>query len=195
MPNRRLRSRVGLPCLLVILAASAPGRAAPPPIQQRQADCARPQYASDILVCGDPDLAALDREVGAAALALPPLAAGARWEDQSVWFRRRGLCAFQADHRGCLIAAYRDRRTVLRAVAAPAAEPLRCAGDWAGRPVVGSGASPGQAVTLREHGLLLGVATPGEAPWRPALAWRATGRGIALRGLDGARLVCRPAPP
>ncbi|WP_293683214.1 hypothetical protein, partial [uncultured Phenylobacterium sp.] len=158
----------------------------PPPIEQRQADCARPQYASDGLVCGDAELTMLDAEVAGLALATPALAEGAIWEDQAAWFRRRGRCAFEADHRGCLAAAYADRRSVLMAAAAPSTGPLTCTGPWRGRNLAASRVAPGRPVTIRENGRLLGVATQGRGGWKPTLAWRAAGRGSALRGPDGA---------
>jgi uncharacterized protein len=167
----------------------------PPPIAQFQADCARPQYASDALVCGDFELATLDAEVAGLAAPAPAIAAAAIWEDQTAWFRRRSLCAFKADHRDCLIAAYADRRSVLIAATAPTTETLICTGAWEGMGVTGSLAAAGEAVTFRANGALLGVATINVNRWQPMLAWRAGKPGVKLKAQDGRQFHCRPARP
>lgn len=174
------------------MAAAQPAPV-PPPVAQVQADCARPQYASDMLVCSDAELRAIDADVGALAAMEPSLAAGAIWETQSAWMRRRSQCAFNADHRQCLVAAYRDRKAVLVAMSAPAPLPLLCSGQWAGRAVSGSIAVAGQPVALRENGLLLAVATPKHAGWQPVLTWRPARQSMQLQLLDGRRMSCRPA--
>lgn len=35
---------------------------------------------------------------------------------QAEWFRNRSLCAFDADHRGCVVAAYHSRIAALLAL-------------------------------------------------------------------------------
>lgn len=167
----------------------------PPPIAQIRADCARPQYASDTLVCGDSGLVALDAEVAGLAATAPALAAAAIWEDQAAWFRRRSLCAFNADHRDCLIAAYTDRRSVLIAATAPAPQKLVCTGAWQDMGVTGSMSASGQPMTFRENGALLGVATMKSSGWQPILAWRAGKPGVRLKAQDGRQFHCRPARP
>lgn len=188
-----------MPAWLVVLLASPAATAqpapVPPPIAQIQADCARPQYASDTLVCGDAELAALDAEVAGLAATAPALGDGAIWEDQAAWFRRRSLCAFNASHRDCLIAAYTDRRSVLIAATAPATEKLSCTGVWQGHDVAGSMVAAGQPVTFRENGVLLGVATTKSSGWQPMLAWRAGKPGVKLKAQDGRQFHCRPALP
>lgn len=185
-----------LPAVLLaspaVVAQPAP---VPPPIAQIQADCVRPQYASDTLVCGDAELAALDAEVARLATSAPVLAVAAVWEDQTALFRRRSLCAFEADHRGCLVAAYADRRSVLIAAAAPANQELVCTGDWQGMGVTGSMAAAGQPVTFRANGALLGVATKKTDSWQPMLAWRASIPGVTLKARGGRQFHCRPALP
>ena len=191
----RVKHLWALPLLMATADPSAAQPApVPPPLEQLQADCTRPQYASDTLVCGDAELRTADAQVAALAGTPPTLAAGAIWEDQAAWLRRRSLCAFTADHRGCLVAAYTDRRSVLVAASAPATQPLRCTGTWQGRSLKGSAIAPDQPITIRENALLLGVATAKSAHWLPALAWVSAGRGIKLEVQDGRQFNCRPAP-
>ena len=166
----------------------------PPPLPQMRADCVRPQYASDALVCGDSELVAADAEVAALAATTPNLADGAVWEDQAAWLRRRSLCAFSADHRGCLVAAYADRRSVLSAATEPATQQVRCFGAWQGRSLTGSAIASGQPVTLHDRGLLLGVATANNALWQPMLSWRAAGHDFDLQAQDGRQFKCHLAP-
>lgn len=197
--TKHFTSHWSVPASLALLSAgpAAIGQPAPvpPPIVQIRADCARPQYASDTLVCGDPELAALDAEVAGLAATAPARAAAAIWEDQAEWFRRRSLCAFNANHRDCLIAAYVDRRSVLIAATAPATEKLICTGAWRGLAVTGSLAASGQPVTFRANGALLGVATMKNSGWQPILAWRAGKPGVKLKAQDGRQYNCRPARP
>jgi len=49
---------------LLLLAAAAMTAPVPPPIAQWSADCERPSYAVDQLICSDPELTALDRQLG-----------------------------------------------------------------------------------------------------------------------------------
>lgn len=183
-------------CLLSLQLLGSPAAAqpaaVPPPVEQRRTDCGRPQYASDALVCGDPALLAVDAEI-AAMDTQPPLAASAIWEDQAAWLRRRSLCAFKTDHRACLVAAYADRRSLLTALATASTQSLTCTGPWQGRPLIGNVFYAGQPLTIRENGLLLGVATPAGADWQPILAWRRAGRSAKLKTQDGRQFTCRPA--
>jgi uncharacterized protein len=122
--------RLEVSWLLLLMAGADPASAqpapVPPPLEQLQADCTRPQYASDTLVCGDAELRAADADVAALASTPPSLAADAIWEDQASWLRRRSLCAFKTDHRDCLVAAYADRLAVLAASARAANQPMHC---------------------------------------------------------------------
>lgn len=183
-----------LPALAVVLASPAAAQTGlpapvPPPIEQTGADCARPQYASDRLVCEDTQLRAMDADVAALAQALPGQANGSQWEDQAAWFRRRSRCAFEADHRACLSAAYADRRAVLIAATAPANRPLRCDGTWRSLALL---ASAGSAIAIRTDGRLLTVATPPATAWQPWVALRQSGRRIKLRPMKGPVIRCRP---
>lgn len=93
-----------------IVACHEP-RAVPPPLEQATADCVSPSYATDVLVCGDPDLRALDGELARIwRIVTADRDTGQRERDAQVaWFRRRSLCAFQTDHAACVEAAYRAR--------------------------------------------------------------------------------------
>ena len=191
--------RVAVSWLLPLLMVGANPSAAqvvpvPPPLEQLQSECTRPQYASDTLVCGDAELRAADAQVATSANTPPPLAADAIWEDQASWLRRRSLCAFKTDHRGCLIAAYADRRAVLAASEHDASQPMRCSGAWNGRTLARSTPAPGQSLTITENGRLVAVATPPGTVWQPWLAWRAAGGRIKLQPLGGTPIICRLHP-
>jgi hypothetical protein len=113
--------------LLVILSQNtpAPGRApaglapVPPPVEQYRADCTNPTYASDMLVCSTPALLDLDARMAKLLLggSGPIASASELIESQSGWFKRRSMCAFQARHAECLRAAYRERISMLEALA------------------------------------------------------------------------------
>ena len=199
MLKRYAWNRVAVSWLLPLLMVGASPSAAqvvpvPPPLEQLQAECTRPQYASDTLVCGDAELRAADAQVASLAGHLPALAAEATWEDQASWLRRRSLCAFKLDHRGCLIAAYADRRAVLAASVHDASQPMSCSGAWNGRTLASSPFAAGQALTITESGQLVAVATPPGAAWQPWLAWRAAGGRIKLQPLGGKSINCRLHP-
>lgn len=107
--------------MLLPIAWLAPGgaRAVPPPPEQVSANCDAPTYASDQLVCHDPELLELDRRMRAllTRLDLEVLAAaGSDVESQASWFRRRSLCAFADAHTACLRAMYVDRISALEAL-------------------------------------------------------------------------------
>lgn len=88
--------------------------AIPPPPDQVSANCLEPTYASDSLVCGDDELRELDH------LLLERIStdrgtrsAEAGFESHEDWFRRSRLCAFEAAHSDCLLAAYCWRLALL----------------------------------------------------------------------------------
>jgi hypothetical protein len=194
MPIRFPRLSLVLSGLLLGAGLPARGQPVPPPIPQQGADCSRPQYASDMLICGDAELRAVDAEVTWLAVTPVTLAPAAIWEDQASWMRRRSMCAFEDDHRGCLVAVYADRKAVLVAASVAATGPLLCKGPWRDLRVTGSAAAPGLPVTLRQDGRLLGVASPESRLRPPLLAWQPAGRGIKIQAQDGRQFKCRPAP-
>jgi uncharacterized protein len=114
---RPIRSGACAIAALWPLIAIAQGAAAvPQPIDQVSADCTAPTYATDLLVCADPALRALDDELArlwAHAEATRPVGASVQ-EAQADWFRQRSLCALREDHRACAEAAYRARIAELK---------------------------------------------------------------------------------
>lgn len=172
----------------VAAPAAAQLPAVPPPLAQAGVDCARPQYASDTLVCADLDLRAADAALVTLAQAQPYPASDAYWEDQFTWMRRRSRCAFERDHRGCLVAAYADRQAVLTAATAIASQPLTCDGPWRNRTLT---ASTGPALAIRSDGQLLAVGTTAAKVWQPWLALRKAGQRITLQPQQGRAIRCR----
>lgn len=97
-----------------LVASCGDPAAVAPPTNQTSADCAAPTYATDMLVCDDPQLLALDAELARLWAEADPGGDPVAAEAQAAWFRERSLCAFEEDHRGCAEAAYRARIEVLR---------------------------------------------------------------------------------
>lgn len=161
----------------------------PPPVEQHTADCARPVYATDMLVCEDPDLRALDSALASAlAQAAEPVS---RWrETQQQWFARRSRCAFSADHRACAEVAYRERLGVLQPPDPAAARRVVRCDDPAVAAVVEGG---GRTFLLGRAGEVLGVASAGSASsgWEPFLTAMRGKNRLSLRNLAGDTLGCR----
>jgi uncharacterized protein len=191
------------------LAAHGIG-AVPPPIPQTAADCERPTYASDWLVCGDAALLALDRRVSEAwksiaatqpaaqaAIDLPPLL-----EAQEAWFRRRSRCASVEAQAACLQAAYRDRARVLdawqRAASGAVAGPgtrMRCAGGpWGDASVTLHRPTADALVLSSLDGRVMAIATPGggQDGWRPFVQLEGAAAPLRLRPLSGDAFPCSP---
>jgi uncharacterized protein len=128
-----------------LLLGGAAALAVPPPPEQFAANCESPTYASDMLVCGDTSLRALDarmREAWEAVDFASVVAPGAWVEAQPDWFKRRSLCAFGDRHAECLQDAYVEHIAVLEALRLVASRPPRqgaaavCAGAPWGRATV-----------------------------------------------------------
>lgn len=102
--------------VLVVAACDDPAGVAPP-ADQTTADCAAPTYATDMLVCDDPDLRALDAKLAQIWAQAEARSGGdpAAADEQAAWFRERSLCAFQENHRACAESAYRARIAALQA--------------------------------------------------------------------------------
>lgn len=104
--------------LLLALAGCFTARpaAVPPPPLQTTANCVAPTYAADALVCADPTLRSLDRQLAAlwAEADADPRTTDADRDGQKAWFRQRSLCAFERDQATCLYAAYRARIDAIR---------------------------------------------------------------------------------
>jgi uncharacterized protein len=176
-------------CLGAAQVAGAQVAAVPPPAERQTADCSAPVYATDQLVCGDPALRALDREL-AARLAAAPLPAS-RWaEPQWQWFQRRSRCAFDANHRACAEAAYRERLALLDAPP-PAAQ--RSAARCGSPEVAAIAMTQARVVLFGKDGAVLGVAArdPGAQAWQPFLVATGNAKQLRLRSADGTTLNCR----
>jgi uncharacterized protein len=111
------RAATGLMVAWTAVALPASGvaqpSAVPPPPEQQTADCIRPVFATDQLVCRDQALRQLDSQL-AAALRTFDSPSGIWLEPQTQWFLRRSRCAFQADHRQCVELAYAERLAIVR---------------------------------------------------------------------------------
>jgi len=188
------------------------GAAAPiaPPLEQIAANCDRPTYASDMLVCGDPSLRALDarmqdawRAVDVTAVAAP----GARVETQQAWIRRRRLCAFAERHADCVQAAYLERIAVLEVMRLEASRPppsgalAVCPEEpWGEGPVrvdlhatVTLALQDGEARVLATATPLTPPVTPitSDSVWRPYVGFAIEGRTLRLQPIEGPAIICR----
>ena len=163
--------------LLLLAAPSQATAPVPPPVEQRTADCARPVYATDMLVCDDPGLRALDKRLRALA---PATSSSPLLEDRAAWFRRSRRCAFQAEHRACAAAAYGEALSVAEAVAATSLPGARCVlpdrTSASLAPLVAGAA-------LIRAGRIVAVGVPETASWRPFVRYERKGRLIILRDL------------
>lgn len=101
----------------ILLAQASPAAAPPPPWRSVFLDCARPVYATDSLVCGDPALLALNARLETVydgiASGLAPESASALESEQRAWIGQRNRCAFKRKQRDCVIRLYRTRQTML----------------------------------------------------------------------------------
>lgn len=180
---------------IVIAGLPAVAQPVPPPPEQIGADCARPVYASDQLVCSDPLLRALDAlnvqrsaQIDAAALGN-----AVHIESPADWFRRRARCAFDNRHPACLVDAYRDRLLVLSTLTGTQSieRKLVCRDAWAGRDLRVAIAATG-AMRVTDAGRAFAVATPpvpGSA-WKPAVIARPDGHAITFELPDATVIRC-----
>jgi uncharacterized protein len=175
-----------------LLAATLWQAAVPPPVEQQTADCARPMYAVDQLICADPTLRAVENQLAAAWRDARPLPVGDWLEDQSVWFRRRALCAFQTRARACVQAATRERMMVLaaaRQAATVAGQPAVCSDGVSSRTV--SLARLDRAWVATAQGQIAWAGAPATRDWRPFVVGAGRGSRLEFRRVDGAWLTCR----
>ena len=169
------------PILLAVALQSAP---IAPPLPQSVAECDRPTYATDQLVCSDPGHRAADREVARLVAMTPPARLSGAWlEDQQAWFRRSRRCAFQTNQSVCVAAAYRERAAVLAAVQADApvlsGDCRLASGTHAGS------ARSGAGTVLVVAGRVVAVALPAGGSWKPFITTTRSGRNDTLRDLAG----------
>lgn len=161
----------------------------PPPIAQATADCSRPTYATDMLVCDDPALKAIDDRLKSALAAAPMTEVGTPLiEDQAAWFRRSRRCAFQTQHRACISDAYSERLSVL-AFAAPAPPAGQCL--LSDKTAATFSEVPGGAALLW-NGRLISVGMVPTPPWQPFVTYRPRGNSANFRDLSGRSVAtCR----
>jgi uncharacterized membrane protein/uncharacterized protein len=181
-------------------------QAIPPPSVQSVADCERPTYASDQLVCADAELLALDRELRdllATVDLQAQVAPGSLLEPQDLWFRRRSLCAFSERHAACLKAAYSERIAVITAVGSPStettqrSEPATCRdAPWGSSDVFVRRTSGHTATVTDIQARVLAVAfAPARgSDWSPAVRFAKEGAAIRLTTLDGTTVECHIRP-
>lgn len=185
---------MGLALGLSLLGGQAGGAQpapVPPPVEQQTADCRSPSFATDQLVCGDPALKALDDRL-AARLAAGTLPAS-RWaEPQWQWFQRRSRCAFDADHRGCVAAAYGERLALFET---PPTAAQRRAARCDSAEIATIADTQAQVFLFGKDGTVLGVAArnPGKQAWQPYLVATGPEKKLRLRSTTGETLTCRPA--
>lgn len=178
------------------LACAAPASAqmpVPPPVEQSTADCARPTYASDQLVCTDPELRQMDAQL-AEVLRIPAALTGtSRIESDGEWFKRRSRCAFETDHRLCLLQSYRDRLALIESATQSPARTLEVTCPTWGRVDIDEMPNGYMFLRTKKEQALKALASPasGQSSWKPA--WTVTRR---LRYLDftsheGRRISCK----
>jgi uncharacterized protein len=190
--------------LPLIVACTTPAAAVPPPLEQTAANCESPTYASDVRVCGDPLLRALDARMrdAWAALDLAGVVAPEAWvEPQQAWFKRRSLCAFSEHHADCLQGAYRERIAVLEALRLVASRPRRAAAPatcahapWGGSSVRIRAPATGALTIEIDDARVLVAATPPRAgsAWTPFVAFTVEGPSIRLLPISGPAITCTP---
>ena len=177
----------------LLLMAAAMAAPVPPPIIQHTADCERPTNAIDQLVCGDPALAALDRQL---ADLLHKLTAdrlrGPLIEDQKAWFRRSRLCAFQKEERRCTNEAYQERIAELSALLAPPpAMTMQC---HAGRTRFAASMN-GATLSIMAGTDIVGLAIPPAPHWVPFLSFAGGGSRLTLLNTKRSVVaICRTSP-
>lgn len=178
---------------LLLFGAAPPAAPIPPPVDQAVANCDSPIYASDVTVCSNEILLALDRELGA-LLPIPEVASSIAFEEQDDWFRRSRKCAFRPDQVNCLRAAYRERLAVAVALRAFANHPLQWREITCGKSAVQiANVSPGVVAVRWENGSVLALSATELASWTPYAWTRIKGKKFEVRGPNGVALRC-PAP-
>ena len=199
-----LRRRALRTILPIALGAAGPAGAVPPPPFQVTANCESPTYASDVQVCGNSDLRALDARVRDAWVELDfaRVVAPDTWvEAQEDWFRRRSLCAFSERHAECLRDAYVERIAVLEALRLVASRPSRlgaavvCHGaPWGGGSVRLRAPATGALTIEDADARVLAAATPLRpgGVWSPHVGFTVEGPSIRLVPLTGSPVVCSP---
>ncbi|MBW6532636.1 hypothetical protein KZ820_17985 [Sphingomonas sp. RRHST34] len=168
----------------------------PPPLPQQTADCDRPTYATDMLVCGDPTLRALDQRLLSRLTSGVPGATGASSsliEAQEEWFKRSRRCAFERDQRDCVEAAYEERLAVLTAPSTSAIEAGTCRlGDKGHARLL----VDGERLIIWRDGAVIAVAFRMRDEWHTFMTYQRTNTSVTIRDLKGRAMAhCRTARP
>lgn len=182
--------------------ASTVPPAVPPPPGQDAANCDSPTYASDVLVCSDPQLRALDTRMLEAwsSLDLASVLAPDAWvEQQQDWFKRRSRCAFSERHAGCLRDAYIERIAVLEALQRVASRPARqgtaavCRyAPWGGAELRLRAPETGALTVEDVDARVVAAATAlrPDSPWQPYVVFSVDATTVRLRPTTGATVEC-----
>jgi len=183
------------PGMIACSAAPAQTPPVPPPVEQLTADCARPVYATDRFVCDDPQLRASDSALREKASRIDIDRSSPWIEGHVEWFRRRSLCAFQADQRTCVVGAYAERRAVLDALDHPQVGSIRSVPVRCTTPDIVAIAEGSQMTLFGVEGAVAGVAfAPArDSPWRNYVTATRKGRVIAIESTDAKKSKCRLA--
>ena len=177
--------------VVVALSLALQQSAVPPPVEQVTANCTAPVYASEHLICSDPELLEQEGRIAGLWRASQETWSPNPWlEQQDLWFRRRALCAFRTDHRACLSGANAERLSVLGASQPRGGTAIRvqCTAD--GNQVSLSMVRSGSALAAYDQQRLVWVATRARPEWTPYVRWDG-GRSFTVRQVDGLRQRCR----
>jgi hypothetical protein len=190
--------------LPALLFCTAPVAAVPPPPEQFAANCESPSYASDMLVCGDTTLRALDARMRDAwrGLDFPTAVAPGAWlEGQQDWFKRRSMCALRERHAECLQDAYLERIAVLETLRLIASGPVHqgtaavCSlAPWGDVGVRLRAPSSGALAIEDGDARVIAAATPLRpgSTWTPYVGFRVEGPAVRLAPMNGPIVVCSP---
>lgn len=153
----------------ILLLAAVQG-AVPPPLQQASADCRATTYATDMLVCGDPELLSLNTRMNT-LLGAKSVPQGNWIEPQEDWFRRSRLCAMRDAHLACATAAYRERIALLEVARLAPVEVQPCR-----RTDLRMARSAEGFALYQSNGALVGYGQTASSDWTPFLLARTKGR-------------------
>lgn len=197
-----LAAIVWAPLVAALAAGATMAHAVPPPPRQLYADCDRPVYATDHLVCGEPELRALDlvyRELLDDSSHAERISPHAIWETDEAWFRRRSMCASSITHDECVRGAYESRiadRLALRRARLPGAgQRLTCDGEWRGLDVWRVDGPDGANLSDTDGTLWLGLwGRQRTAAWTPFALLAESPPTLTITPQSGGQIRCVPKP-
>ncbi|MBA4306338.1 MAG: hypothetical protein C0429_06330 [Sphingopyxis sp.] len=181
------------PSLLAFPVPATAQMPVPPPVEQSTADCARPVYASDQLVCSDPELRQLDAELAAKSRVPAAWSGSALIESDGQWFKRRSHCAFESDHRICLLQSYRDRLSFLESATQTRDQMAVASCAMWGLVEIDRMPNGYRIVRTRQNQALKAIAAPasGQSIWKPVWAAESRPSSIDFKSYDGRRISCK----